>query len=165
MRSVFPYFTNPFGHNARPGTAGLVDKFIGNAFPIVEFVARNMTHVRRVSHYMKNVYDASQRLTVVVPAIAPDTANNFVEVELPMVIIEDEAGAISNRQVRPEDVVGWTATLTDSNGNTYCDRHDLWTLSLTAEGVFQITLPPEANAVLLGAPMKILVDYIIPPVE
>lgn len=163
MRSVFPYFTNPFGPGcARPGTAGLVDKLIGNAFPIVEFVARNMTHIRRVSFYMKNVYDVSQRLTSLVPTVSPAAANTFVEITLPIAVIEAEDGSLSNRQVLSTDVLGWTVTLTDSAGTIYCDRHDLWTTAITATEMFRITLPSDAPSAILEADMKILFDYSIP---
>lgn len=149
---------NPFG-----SPAVLVDKLIGNAYKIVEYVARNMTHIRRASFYMKNIYDASQRLTKLVTAVSPDTDNSFIEIELPAVLIEGESGVVSSRTLRVQDVVGWTVILTDSNGVVYCDRHDLWTSNITVDGMFRITLPEDAPAVILEAPMKILIDFTIPP--
>lgn len=153
MRSSF----DPFG-----STSMIVDKLIGNAFGIVEFVAKNMTHVRRVSFYMKNIYDASSRLTKLVTLTGPDTAGTYVEVPLPAVIIEGEDGTTSSRQLLLADVLGLTTAMIDTNGDLQIETSGLWTTKVTAAGNLRVTLPGNAGSTVLERPMSILIDFVIP---
>ena len=154
MRSSY----DPFG-----SCASIVDKLLGNAYGIVEFVAKNMTHVRRASFYMKNIYDASQRLVKVVEFTGPDTAGTYIEFNLPSVQIEGEDGSTTARQLLASDIVGWSSSMYDSNDIYRGGDQGLWTVQIQGMGgVVRVTLPGDADTDVLERPMKIMFNYTVP---
>lgn len=153
MRSSF----DPFG-----SCSLIVDKLIGNTYGIVEFVAKNMSHVRRASFYMKNIYDASQRLTKLVSLTGPATAGAFVDVALPTVQIEDELGTITERQVLLTNVTGWSALLVQTDGVVINADSGLFDVKLLPNGYFRVSLPGGASSTVLECPITILLSYTIP---
>ena len=142
--------------------APLVDSMIGNAYKIVEFVARNMTHVRRTSFYMKNIYDASQRLTKLVEFTGPTIAGASVDVALPDVVLESEEGVISTSTLLLANVVGWRVLLTGADGIVYAADSGMWTVQLRPTTGFHVMLDGAATSNFLGRPMKLLIDFTLP---
>lgn len=153
MRSSF----DPFGSDTT-----LIDKMIGNAYKIVEFVATNMVHVRRASFYMKNIYDASQRLTKLIEATGPATAGASVDVPLPAVQIEDEEGNTTSRQITPADVVGWSALLVQTDGTAISEGSGLFSVKLLTTNFIRVSLPGGAGLTVLNRPVKLHLSYTIP---
>ena len=149
---------DPFGSCAQ-----IVDKLLGNAYGIVEFVAKNMDHVRKASFYMKNIYDASQRFTTVFEFTGPDTAGTTVTLSLPEVLVEDEAGVTSARQLTSTDIISWTTTMNIADGTNINGDEKLWTARVidTANSVV-VALPLDADTDVLERPMKIMLHYTIP---
>jgi hypothetical protein len=152
MRSSF----DPLG-----STALIIDKLIGNAYSIVEYVAKNMTHVRRASFYMKNIYDASQRLTKLVPFTSPAIAGASVDVPLPNIILESEEGVTSTATLLLTNVVGWRVLLEGADGIIYAADSAMWTVQLHPVTGFHVTLADSAPPNFLGRPMKLLVDFTV----
>lgn len=153
MRSSF----DPFGSDTM-----LIDKMIGNAYKIVEFVATNMAHVRRASFYMKNIYDASQRLTKLIELTGPATGGQFVDVALPEVQIEGEDGTVTARQILWTDVVGWSALLVQTDNTVVSEASGLFSVKLLNTGFMRVTLPGGAGASVLTRPVKLHLSYTIP---
>jgi len=153
MRSSF----DPLG-----STALIIDKLIGNAFSIVEYVAKNMTHVRRASFYMKNIYDASQRLTKLVSFTGPVAAGASVDVPLPDVVLENEEGVTSTATLLLANVVGWRVLLEGADGIIYAADSAMWTVQLRPTTGFYVTLNGAAPSNFLGRPMKLLIDFTLP---
>ncbi len=68
----------------------LVDTMIGNAFPIVEYVARNMTAVRRCSLYMASIYNAASRMTALLLGSSPEALGGLLVFDLPSYTVTDD---------------------------------------------------------------------------
>ena len=149
---------DPFGSCAQ-----IVDKLLGNAYGIVEFVAKNMDHVRKASFYMKNIYDASQRFTNVVEFLSPDTAGVGFTFSLPEVLVEDEAGVTSTRQLTSADIISWTTTMNLADGTNINGDEKLWTARIMDDAnSVVVALPLDAEPEVLERPMKIMLHYTIP---
>lgn len=148
---------NPF---ASP--AVLIDKMIGNAYTIVEFVARNMNHIRRCSLYMRNIYDASQRMTTLVAATGPIEAGLFVDIPLPTIYVTSDTGAESARLLLPGHVNGWRITITGKDGFVYDEFSGMFHGVVLPTGFIRVTLDPGATLNFEEQPMKVLIDYSIP---
>lgn len=153
MRSSF----DPYGSDTT-----LIDKMIGNAYKIVEFVATNMVHVRRASFYMKNIYDASQRLTKLVELTGPTAGGLSVDVALPAVQIEGEDGTTTTRQILWTDVVGWSALLVQTDNTVISEASGLFSVKLLNTGYLRVSLPGGAGASVLTRPVKLHLSYKIP---
>lgn len=153
MRSSF----DPFG-----SCSMLIDKMIGNAYEIVEYVAKNMVHVRRASFYMKNIYDASQRLTKVIDLTGPATAGTYVDVELPTLQVESEDGTITYRPILYTDIVGWVAVLQQLDGTLVSESSALFSVKILNTNFVRITLPGGASGSVLSASVKVQISYTLP---
>lgn len=148
---------NPF---ASP--AVLIDKMIGNAYSIVEFVARNMNHIRRCSLYMRNIYDASQRMTTVVGVTGPLEAGLFVDIPLPTIFITTDTGGEMSRTLQPSHVNGWRITLKGKDEFIYDEFSGMFHGVILPTGFLRVALDPGATENFEGQPIKVLFDYSIP---
>jgi hypothetical protein len=152
MRSSF----DPLG-----STTLIIDKLIGNAYSIVEYVAKNMTHVRRASFYMKNIYDASQRLTKLVSFTSPTTAGASVDVPLPDVVLENEEGITSSITLLPTNIIGWRVLLEGADGILYAADSRMWIVQLRPTTGFHVVLDNAASVNFLSRPMRLLIDFTV----
>lgn len=149
---------NPF---ASP--AVLIDKLIGNAYAIVEYVARNMNHIRRCSLYMRNIYDASQRMTTLVETTMPLVAGDYVDVPLPVVYVTNDAGVTSERLMLPGNINGWRITVRALNEQIIDEiGSGAFFGVILPTGYMRLTADLTATSNVLGRPAKILFDHSIP---
>ncbi len=139
----------------------LVDTMIGNAFPIVEYVARNMTAVRRCSLYMASIYNAASRMTALLLGSSPEALGGLLVFDLPSYTVTDDTGATTTKPILPSQVNGWKAIMELADGSLV-EANGNWVIAINADGKMVFSLASDAPAGYVDRPIRIQLDYSLP---